>query len=70
MATNPDLDPLAAQVAKNTDVDASAVALLNGLSAIIAKNANDPAALQALAASLKASADSLADAVVQNTPAA
>ena len=70
MGTNPDLDALAAQVAKNTDVDASAVALLNGLSAIIAKNANDPAALQALATSLKTSADSLADAVTQNTPAA
>jgi len=68
MAT--DLGPLTAEVTRNTEVDGSAIALLNGLSAKIAELKNDPVALQALADQLKASSDSLAAAVVANTPAA
>jgi len=65
-----DLGPLTAEVTRNTEVDSSAIALLNGLSAQIAQLKNDPVALQALADQLKASSDSLAAAVVANTPAA
>jgi hypothetical protein len=64
------LDTLTAQVKANTDVESSAVTLLNGLSAQLAAVANDPVAVKSLADSLKTSADSLAAAVVANTPAA
>ena len=65
-----ELDALTVQVKANTDVEASAVALLQGLSAQIAAAKTDPVALQALADSLKASAQGLADAIVANTPSA
>ena len=63
---------LQAAVARNGDVEASAVTLLQGvvqqLKGAIA--ANDPAALSALATSLTAQTDALAAAVTANTPAA
>lgn len=63
------LDALTVQVQENTDVEASAVVLLQGLAAQIADLKADPVALQALADSLNVSADNLAAAVVANTPA-
>jgi chromosome segregation ATPase len=65
-----ELDALTVQVKANTDVEASAVALLQGLSAQIEAAKTDPAALQTLADSLKTSAQGLADAIVANTPSA
>jgi hypothetical protein len=64
------LDVLANQVKANTDAEASAITLLNQLSDLIRSAAADPAKVQALADSLKSSADSLAAAIVANTPAA
>lgn len=71
------LDALVVQVTANTDVEASAVALLSQLSALLAANASDPVAIQQIAdglsnqaGALKTSADSLAAAIVANTPAA
>lgn len=80
MATIADLQTaltaLEAQVTKNTDAEASGVALLNQLADIIRQNANDPAAIQAIADGisnqaglLNTSADSLIAAVLANTPA-
>ena len=65
-----DLTALTSQVQQNTEVEASAIVLLNGLSAQIAQLKNDPVALQALADQLKTSSDSLASAITANTPAA
>jgi len=64
-----DLSAITAQVTANTDAEASAVQLLNNLSAIIAANKTDPVALQALSDQLKNSGDALAAAIVANTPA-
>lgn len=66
------LDDLKAEVSRVKDVDASAVALLQGLSAKLdaAIKANDPVALQALADELRGDTDGLAGAVTANTPAA
>ena len=64
-----ELTALTAQVAENTTVEQSAITLLAGLSAQIAALKDDPAAIQALADSLKASGDALAAAIVANTPA-
>lgn len=68
MASN--LDALTAEVARNTEVDESAITLLKGLAAKIEEMKNDPAALQKLADDMKASSDKLAEAVVTNTPSA
>lgn len=65
---NPQLDALTAEVTRNTEVDAGAIALINGLAAKIIELKNDPAALQALADSMKSSSDALAAAVSANTP--
>jgi chromosome segregation ATPase len=65
-----ELDQLQVDVKKTTDVEDSAILLLQGLSTQIAALKNDPAALQALSASLNSKADELAAAVVANTPAA
>ena len=65
-----DLTALTAQVKANTDTEASAVLLIQGLAAQIAAAGTDPVALKALQDNLKASADALAAAVVANTPAA
>jgi len=63
------LDDLATQVTANTTVEESAVTLIKGLAAQIAAAGTDPAKLQSLQASLKASADDLAAAVAANTVA-
>jgi hypothetical protein len=64
-----DLTGLTAQVKANTDAEASAVLLIQGLAAQITAAGTDPVALQKLSDDLKASADALAAAVVANTPA-
>lgn len=65
-----ELDALTTEVKKNTDTEESAVVLINGIAARIAAAGTDPVALSALTTSLGTSADSLAAAVVANTPAA
>lgn len=67
-----ELDKLNAAVTRNADVEASAVALLQGLKAALdaAIASGNPVQLQALSDSLGASTDALAAAVVANTPAA
>lgn len=71
-----DLSDLQSKVAKNTEVDESAKALLVGLKAkideLIANSGTtvDPADLQALSDAIGQSSQQLADAVVANTPAA
>jgi hypothetical protein len=68
------LDALTAEVARQTTVNASVLALLNGLvaklAALAAQPTVDPAALQALVEAVKANDDGLAAAVTANTPAA
>lgn len=66
----PELQALTDQVAANTGIAASAVALMNGIAARIEAVKTDPVALSALAASLKSDDDALAAAIVANTPAA
>lgn len=67
-----ELDDLKAAVAKNTDVEESAIVLLNGLKVKLdaAIAAGDPAALKALSDELGSETGRLADAVTANTPAA
>lgn len=65
-----DFTALTAQVTANSDVEASAVILINGLAAKLIAAKNDPVAIQALADQLKASAEPLAAAVAANTEAA
>lgn len=64
------LDDLTVQVSKNTDVEASAVVLIQGIAQQLRDAGTDPAKLQALQTSLGTSAQALADAVAANTPAA
>jgi len=64
-----EFETLTAQVQANTDTEASAILLIQGIAAQLALTATDPAAVAALAAKLKSSADNLAAAVVANTPA-
>ena len=52
-----ELDTLTAQVAANTDVEKSAVVLIQGIAAQLEAAKNDPVKIQALADSLKASDD-------------
>lgn len=76
---SPILDTLAAQVTASTQVEASAVLLINGIAARIQSavdaalaggaTAAELAPVQAEADALKASAQTLADAVAANTPA-
>ncbi len=61
------LDELQAQVTQNTQVEQSAIVLIQGLAAQIAANATDPAKIQALADQLNTSATALAAAVTANT---
>lgn len=63
------LDALTAQVTASTDIQKSAVILLQGLSQALKDAAADPVAVNALAESLKTSSDALAEAIVANTPA-
>lgn len=64
-----ELDDLKAQVARNTDVEDSALLLIQGIAAKLAAAiaAGDPAALKELETQLKTSADALAAAVAANT---
>lgn len=68
-----DFSGVNAEVARLTDVVASAVALINGIAdkiaaAVAANDAGDNTALSGLADSLRAQADGLAAAVAANTP--
>lgn len=65
-----ELDDLRAEVERDRTVDESAITLLNGLSAQIAAQKDDPVALAKLAEDLKGQSDALAAAVAANTPAA
>jgi uncharacterized alpha-E superfamily protein len=67
-----ELDDLKAAVAKDTEVDQSAITLLNGLKAKLdaAIASGDPAQLTALSAQLGTNTDALAAAIAANTPAA
>lgn len=69
-----DLTDLQAEVARNSDVDQSAIALLRGIAAridaaVAAAEAGNTAALTELATSIRASTDELAAAVTENTDA-
>lgn len=68
MAT--DLSVLQDQITETITIEQSAITLIQGLAAQIESLKEDPAALQALADQLKGSADTLAQAVIANTPAA
>lgn len=65
-----ELDALTTTVNDTKTVEDSAIVLLTNLSGLITAAKDDPAALTALAADLKAKSDQLAAAVVANTPAA
>lgn len=65
-----DFKALEEELSRNEEVDASAKALLEKLFAEVEASKNDPAALQALVDRGRAANDSLAAAVVANTPAA
>lgn len=61
------LDDLAAQVSANTEVESSALTLIQGIAAQLAAAKTDPAKLAALQQQLQASATALAAAVAANT---
>ena len=65
-----DLTALQAEVSRDSDVNSSASTLISALAAAVEATKGDPAAVQALADSLRANNDSLAAAVAANTPAA
>lgn len=66
-AMSQSLDDLTTQVKKNTDVEAGAVVLIQGIAQKLADAQNDPVKLAALQSDLNASADALAAAVAANT---
>lgn len=63
------LDNLTAQVARETEVTASAVVLLKGLKTALDEAGTDPDKLAALSKQLGQNSDDLAAAVSENTPA-
>lgn len=63
------LDTLTAEVANNTTVEKSAIALIQGLKAQLDAAGTDPVALKALSDQLAANDAALAAAVVTGTPA-
>jgi hypothetical protein len=65
-----DLTALQAEVTRDQGVVSSAVTLIKNLADKIEATKGDPAAVQALADSLRTSTDDLAAAVAANTPAA
>ena len=65
-----ELQKLQDQVAANNDLIGSAVTLIGGLAEQLQAAKDDPAAIEALANSLKASDEGLAAALAANTPAA
>lgn len=64
-----ELDTLAVDVAKNTDVEASAAIVLDNIKALLDAAGTDPAKLSALSAQLGTSRDNLAAAIARDTPA-
>lgn len=64
------IDDLQAAVAAEDTVIDSAIALINGIPALIAAAGTDPAKLAALQADITAKSGALAAAVAANTPAA
>lgn len=64
-----DFSQLEAEVAEDKTVKQSAITLLNGLKAALDEAGTDPVKLKALSDSLSSETDSLAAAVVANTPA-
>jgi len=68
MALQDELDALAAQVTENTNLENSAITLIQGLADQIANAADDPTEVAALSARLKSSAEALAAAITANTP--
>lgn len=70
---SPQFQALVDQVAANTSVTNSAIALLQGLNARLdelAQSGASPEEIAAVSADLRASTESLAAAIVENTPAA
>lgn len=65
-----ELEALAAQVQENTDVEQSALILIQGLADQLKAAGSDPAKLKELQAKLDASSGALAAAVAANTPTA
>lgn len=65
-----EIDRVAALVAQNTEVDSSAVTLLQQLVQMLRDAADDPVRVRALADELEASNRRLASSVTENTPAA
>lgn len=64
------LQELSTEVTRETSIDQSVLALIQGLIAQVEANKTDPAALDGLLTQMKANADSLAAAVTANTPQA
>lgn len=64
-----ELDELTVQVQENTNLEASAIVLIQGLADQIIASKEDPIKIKALSDQLKASAFSLAAAITANTPA-
>jgi uncharacterized protein YoxC len=64
------LDTLESDVTAETDVENSAIVLLNGLGAALKAAGTDPARLAALATTIETRKTALAAAVAANTPAA
>jgi hypothetical protein len=65
-----DLSRLQAAVERDNTVNQSAITLLGNLAQLLRDNAGDATAINALADSLDAQQQALADAVTANTPAA
>src|SRR5713101_3733079 len=65
-----ELDALIAEVARNTTVEKSALAAIQGLAVKLAEAGTDPVKLAKLRADLAANDDELAAAVTANTPVA
>lgn len=63
-----ELDALEQQVAQNTDLEQSAIVLIQQLADMISQVKTDPARLQKLSDDLKAKATALAAAITANTP--
>ena len=61
------LDTLKVQVERNTQVDQSAITLIQGIAQQLQELKDDPAAIEALSNELQASADALSAAVSANT---
>jgi hypothetical protein len=63
------VENLTATVQQTTDLEASAITLINGIAGQMKQNANDPTKINALADKLKSVNEALANAVTANTPA-